>query len=242
VSRAGSLTGTRGYSVASALVAALLWSAPTFAQSAAAAPGTEDEAPHSASPPTQPVAAPPSTQPAAPPPGWSAPPPGWSPPPGYYYVAPQAPPPEYPIKSNQPLIAGYHVEERPRQAPITVGLIIGGAAYAIGLFAASSDGFANGKGWLVVPVLGPWLAMGARKNRCAPLSSSTSVSYVSDCLDDDSARALLILDGIHQAAGALLVVMGLTIKRSWAVRDGVQVQVLPQFQADRVGLSLVGNM
>jgi hypothetical protein len=224
------------------IVAGLLGSVRARAQSAAPAPGTEDEGPRSASPASGPVAAPPTTQPAAPsgypPPAWGTPPPGWGPPPGYAY-APAPPPYEYPIKANQPLIAGYHVEQRPRQAPITIGLIIGGTAYALGLFAASTDGFANGKGWLVVPVLGPWLTIGARKNKCI---ISTTSSYGSTCVDDETANLLLGFDGVHQAAGALLVIIGLTVTRSWAVRDGMRVQVLPQFQADRVGVSFVGSM
>ncbi len=70
--------------------------------------------------------------------------------------------------------------------------------------------------WLYVPVVGPWAAY-ATRDACQPTQDPRP------CLNDAGERVALIVDGILQATGAVLVLVGLPT--SAEVRWGKQAKV-----------------
>jgi hypothetical protein len=222
--RAVRLTGALG----------LIASAAT-AQTSAPAQG----APGAGPPPGQapPGQAPPPYQQQSgypPPPGYGYPPPpgyGYPPPPGYYGAPPRQPPPKW--EEGDPVPAGYHVEEKTRTGLIIAGAITLGVPYVIGLSFASSSNFYNASGWLVVPALGPWLTLALRENRC----NQTTTNELVDCVADPLIRVYLVIDGLAQTAGAILLVLGATSKRTRLVPDSA-ITVSPVRIGTGYGLGL----
>ena len=68
-----------------------------------------------------------------------------------------------------------------------------------------------------MPALGPWITMASRKTDtdCAGLRA------VSNCPDDNSVRTMLILDGLTQAAGTIMLIYGLSSTKKVIARDFV---------------------
>jgi hypothetical protein len=164
------------------------------------------------------VAPPPAAYPGYPPPALYPPPP-----PGYAYAYP-APPraPESVPYDGGPVPAGFHVEERPRRGMLIAGPVIIGSAYAIGLTVASTDNFPNSTGWLAVPVLGPWITLAARHHSTDCVSTDTFDTCTDVSTNDDSStRTFLILDGLTQATGAILLVYGIASPQKVVKRDFV---------------------
>lgn len=88
-----------------------------------------------------------------------------------------------------------------------VGMV--GVPYATGLGIAGGEGFANGSGWLAAPVLGPWLALSGRSDPCNGIDDEKEVdSDVGKCVAEPIVRGMLVLDGVLQATGVVLMVVG----------------------------------
>jgi hypothetical protein len=121
--------------------------------------------------------------------------------------------------------AGFHVEERPRKGLIIAGAVVLGVPWALGLTftAGASPSFQNQTGWLVVPALGPWITLATRtKSRnCSSYSSGDSLCTSFNDADDSAARTLLILDGLTQAAGTIMLIVGLASPKKVISRDFV---------------------
>jgi hypothetical protein len=123
---------------------------------------------------------------------------------------------------------GYHVEERARKGLIISGALLTGIPWAIGLAGVSSANFPNHSGWLVLPVLGPWLTLATRhQSRC----TSDGYSDSSICIDDDTnglARTALVFDGLVQGTGAVLFIVGISSKSQVLTRDlGAHLHLSP---------------
>jgi hypothetical protein len=195
-------------------------------------------------PPLPPAAA--STPPPGygqPPPGYGQPPPGYYPPPGYgqpppgYYPQQADPRPvtmEY--EEDQPIPPGYHVKTK-----IRAGLVGGGAGVLGGLWIISifTGIFGNighevttgeKDAWtpMYVPIVGPFITIS---------TASTDLS--------GGGTALLVVDGIAQAGGAAMLVLGLALPKKTLVRDAISfspapgVTVTPTFTG--TGLGAVGT-
>jgi hypothetical protein len=224
--------------------------APAPAAPSGAAPAQPAApAPLSAPPPAPPGAAPPPPAAYPPPPGYAAyPPPGAypPPPPGYAYAYPSAPrPPESIPYEGGPVPAGYHVEERPRRGMLIAGPVILGVPYVLGLTVASSENFPNSSGWLAVPALGPWITLAAR-HRSGTCAYSTYASGCTDTIDstvDNTTRTFLILDGLMQGAGTILLIYGLSSTKHVLARDFVgSLQLTPaKIGRDAYGGFLTGR-
>jgi hypothetical protein len=194
--------------------------APPAAPAGAVAPQPAAPAPLAAPPPAPPgAAAPPAAYPAypgyPPPAGYPPPPPGYA----YAYPAPPRAPESVPYDGG-PVPSGYHVEERPRRGMLIAGPVIIGSAYAIGLTVASSDNFPNSTGWLAVPVLGPWITLAAR-HRTDCVVNDTEFDTCDSTTDDSTTRTFLILDGLTQATGAILLIYGIASPKKVVARDFV---------------------
>lgn len=177
------------------------------------------------------VAAPSSPPPPAPP----APPP---PPPAT--AAPPAPQPTTtPWQPGMPTPPGYHVEDRPRQGLVIAGAIVAGIPYFFSVMAATAANENNASGWLFVPVMGPWMTMGQRSYSCND-SGNQSTSQSLQCVGDIFVVMGLIADGVMQAAGATLLIVGLAAGKPTLVRDEQAVHVTPMHVGTGYGAGLVG--
>src|SRR5262249_44822941 len=146
-----------------------------------------------------------------------------SPPPPGYPVAPSAQGPYWQspetlsYREGSPIPAGYRVEHRARTGLVVAGALVLGIPYLIGLSAVSTRGDSNGANWLLVPAIGPWLAIGARHSTCSS-STNTSSSERAQCAADILATTGLVFDGLVQTAGATLLIVGLALPKTLLVR------------------------
>lgn len=134
-----------------------------------------------------------------------------------------------------PIPDGYHLAERPRRGLMIGGGITTAAVYSFGLWVASANDFKYTTGWVLLPVLGPWLA----------IATNTCNASDTDCQDSkpDVNKAMAIL-GVGQAVGVGLVAAGLTFRKKVFVRNDLaaNILVLPaSFGHNAPGVSVQGN-
>jgi hypothetical protein len=129
-----------------------------------------------------------------------------------------------PYRSGLPVPPGYRVEHRPATGIIAGGLATLGIAYSTALVIAASANFEDGTGWLALPVVGPWAAIGARSYHCSndPLLASKCVS---GAFSEVQTIAILSADGVVQTAGAVLFIVGLASGHDELVRSDVSTSV-----------------
>jgi hypothetical protein len=97
-------------------------------------------------------------------------------------------------------------------------------AYGTAIILGASAKFENGGGWLIVPVVGPWAAIGARSYHCTndPLLATKCVS---GAFSEVQTIAILSADAVVQATGAVLFVAGLASGHDELVRSDLPVSV-----------------
>jgi hypothetical protein len=192
----------------------------------AASPARADDPPpppYEAAPPAQPPGAPPPYQPPPPPP--YPPPPYQQPPPPGYGVPVYGPAKITDFDDSQPVPYGYTAVSQRRKGLIIVGACLLGAVYGYTAFAASSAEllFTDEDTDLTplrIPVVGPFLEL--RET------------------DNSVLRFALVLDGVAQTAGALMVVYGLTTPRTILVRND-RLTIAPMVRPGAAGLVLSGR-
>lgn len=236
---------------AGALVCGMTFGGKAMAQTA---PAPVAPPPAAAPAPAAPVAA----QPAAPAPVAAPPAQPGAVPPGYMLVPAQSPqaqtqyqvqypqqkgalPPgmELPYEEGDPIPPGYRVAKQPRRGLITGGAIMTGIGWSLSLTAAVAADFEDKTGYLVVPVLGPWLmlATGGAKDDCYSYSATSSY-----CDNNAGLRSVLVLDGLLQTAGAIMIVAGAAIPKVRLVREDITVGFVPTtFGAGSAGIGAVGS-
>lgn len=177
-----------------AALAAALSIAPT-----ALADGPDQPAPAPAQPGPPPAAAQPSL-----PPGTAAEPP----PPLLGWYAPR----KLPYVEGMPIPMGYHVGEQRRHTLVAVGASLFAASYLASVLTATTvmlggDRHRSEVGPLYVPFAGPFVT----------LATSRSVD-----INDKHERTngiLLIADGVTQAAGALIFIIGMATHEQVLLRN-----------------------
>lgn len=158
-------------------------------------------------------------------------------------------PPILPYRDSLPVPPGYRVEHRS-----ATGLLVGGgltfaAAYAAGLGLAASQSFENGTSYVAIPLAGPWAAIGGRTFNCKVTVGGTMAADVQRALnkcvgnafDEVTTVVFLTADGLIQATGFVLFLVGLGSGRQELVRADLPetaVRVLPEGGA---ALSVSGN-
>jgi hypothetical protein len=214
--------------------------APTQAPPPQGAPPPATTQPPSPYPP-QPYPYPPQQYPAGtyPPPAY--PPPAYPPPPGYPAYPPAQPqyqaPYELKYKEGQPIPAGYRLKEEPRYGLALGGWLTLSIPYGIGLIAASASDFDNESGWLILPALGPWFMMGRRDyGDCDNSSSNDGLQ----CLADVFVVMGLLVDGIVQAGGTTMLILGYTLEKKTLVRSDMSWTVRPRSIGSGYGLAAAG--
>jgi hypothetical protein len=105
--------------------------------------------------------------------------------------------------------------------------------WALGVSVAGENNFSNRSGWLLIPALGPWITLAARKN-------CTNTVY--DYCNDDGVRGILIFDGLAQTAGATLLILGIALPRTQLVRaDVATLELVPMLGPAQTGVAAVGS-
>ena len=129
-----------------------------------------------------------------------------------------------PYREGLPVPPGYQVEHRSANGFIVGGLATLGVAYGTAFIVAASADFKDGTGWLVLPVIGPWAAIGARSYQCDndPLHANACVS---GAFNEVQTIAILSADAVVQATGAVLFLAGLASGRDELVRSDLQTSV-----------------
>lgn len=150
------------------------------------------------------------------------------------------PPLRYRYIEGTPLPEGYHIEHRANR-----GLVGGGAAlfavpYLVGAFGAISVQGEGSSGWLGIPLVGPWLALGQRESSCGEIGEPSPGGF--DCFADSAGSGLLITSGVMQAVGVGMITLGLIHTREYAVADFAKVRLAPMATASGGGLILSGSM
>lgn len=181
--------------------------------------------------------------PPGPPPGYysapaypAQPPPAPSPQPSAYPVSPRdygSGPDTLGFREGMFVPPGYHLSHRPHRAMLVAGLGLLSGAYAFGLVAGAFDAFDNQKGWLFLPVAGPWIAS-SQRHACA----STAVACQAN---DGSATVFLAMDGVAQGAGVLTMLLAVAIQEKVLVRNDAHVIVLPSAVAGGAGITASGS-
>ncbi|HVJ19615.1 MAG TPA: hypothetical protein VM686_29545 [Polyangiaceae bacterium] len=235
-------------SAAFALVLVVGRATPLFAQSSASFP------PEPGSTPAPPPAAPPPAPPTAPaPPAPTASEQSWLDQRGPLVVsAPQPPvsapapaasdfrPPLLPYRDGLPVPAGYDVVDRPASGLLITGASLLAASYGLGLMLAAGEDFENGSGWMALPVVGPWAAIGSRSFSCGPVSAQTTNQCVGDAFDEVEKIVFIAVDGLVQATSVGLLIAGVASGEQELVRKDVKVGFVPPLpgrSAWRVGMS-----
>jgi hypothetical protein len=221
-------------------------SAEAAAQSSASFPD-EPKKPVPAPPAPAPPAAPTPAPPAAPAPNVAPPPPLSSdslrgPPPVAPHpiddvrfpvrsAAPASPsaPPLLPYRDGLPVPEGYTVVDRPATGLITGGLVGLGVAYVAGVIVAASQSFENGAGLMLIPVAGPYAAIGTREYNC----TVDTVDAAKRCtVRETQIVTMIAVDGLAQTAGALVALAGLVSGTKELVRNDLpDVSVTPPTSA-----------
>jgi hypothetical protein len=223
-------------------VAVLSFATVASAQSTASFPDPNGAAQKPAAPrPTTPVAAPPAPVPAAAAPASASPTDSTTDsryPVLHNPIQVSAPPIAgsgltfnpalLPYRVGLPVPAGYRVEHRSANGLIGGGLALFAVSYIAALALGAGDGFSDGTGWTVVPVIGPWAAIGARSYHCSndTLQVTSAVSAANKCVNGAFNQvqtiAILSADAVIQATGAVLFFAGLASGEDELVRSDLE--------------------
>jgi hypothetical protein len=134
---------------------------------------------------------------------------------------------------GQPIPPGYYLDEGMRRGPVIAGTIVLAVPYALGISVASAIDFRDSTGWLILPVLGPWVTLFTRDDVCEPEATF--------CDDDQGIRTLLVLDGLMQGTGAALLIWGITSRRQRLLRQDVMWDIGPRRVGRGFGLGASGR-
>jgi hypothetical protein len=171
----------------------------------------------------------------------------YAPPPGYQLVPVQQQPPppqqqrppELAYTEGQAVPPGYRIVERSRKGLIIAGLVTTGVAWSFSVTAAVSADYEDNSGFLLLPVLGPWLMLATGGADDPPCSNDGDVEF---CSSNAGLRGVLVLDGLVQTAGAVMFVLGVANPVKRLVREDVSLHVVPmKVGRDGSGLGVVGT-
>lgn len=145
---------------------------------------------------------------------------------------------ELPYHEGDPIPDGYRLVTRPRTGLIRGGLLTMGIPWALSVSIAAGVNWDNKSGYLLVPGLGPWLMLLA--GGASPQCTNSTSDY---CVDTSGAlRTLLVMDGIVQTAGLVMLASGLYFPSRRLIRNDVTVSMMPsRVGADGYGLGLHGT-
>lgn len=138
-------------------------------------------------------------------------------------------PPVLPYREGVEPPQGYVQSSYRNGALMTGGGLSFGAAYVGGLIYGIGKSFDNGTGWLAVPIIGPWAAIGSRDFKCKS-SRQVTQSDIDQCVDgalsEVTSITFLAMMGIGQVVGATLFFVGVgDTTEEWVRADVAGVDV-----------------
>jgi hypothetical protein len=143
------------------------------------------------------------------------------------------------------LPAGTHVEKHVRRGWVIAGSIVFGVAYGLGLVSAASQDSSSPSKWLAIPVVGPWIALGALGSYDEAACDRNSSSSSKICPSKSGAQEAYPMLGIGQLAGIGMVLGGVLLKRTEIVPDVIvehEVTVAPFYASHGPGgLAVAGR-
>lgn len=165
-------------------------------------------------------------------------------------------PPLLPAYGKEPPPPGYIERTRVNTPLVVTGAITFSVTYIASWAIAGRQKFKNGTGALAVPLLGPWLAIGARNINCnITVDESTGVDGIDEDIEkstDDAAKcfakeagsiAVMTGMGIGQIIGASLLLAGILDQRRYYLRaDLGPVSFTPVFDRRMMGLYVSGHL
>jgi hypothetical protein len=115
-----------------------------------------------------------------------------------------------------------------------------GVFWSFSVTAAVAADYEDNSGFLLLPVLGPWLML-ATGGADDPPCNEVNTEFES-CTSNAGLRAVLVLDGLVQTAGGVMFVLGVMNPTKRLVRDDVAFRVVPmRLGRDGNGLGVVGT-
>ena len=126
----------------------------------------------------------------------------------------------------------------PRHALTVSGWVLTSVSYGAALFAGLASNFDNSSEYLVLPVAGPWLTLGRRDYANCPTNGAPNDGL--DCAGDAAAMSGLIVDGIMQAGGITLLLIGYLAPKKKLIYFPSALSVAPRRTAGGYGLTLSG--
>ena len=125
-----------------------------------------------------------------------------------------------------------------RKGLLVSGLSIGGGLYASSVVVGAMDGYSNSKGFLLVPLLGPWITLATRRSpRCGGAAAETD-----DCRTSGLTPMLLLLDGMGQFAGSILVTVYFAAPAyRWVPNITSSIAITPVVQGETNGVIVSGT-
>ena len=144
---------------------------------------------------------------------------------------------ELPYEEGDTIPDGYRLRSQPRRGLIVAGSIVTGVPWVLSVTSAVGADFDDKSGFLLVPVVGPWLML------LAGGASDSPCEQTIGCVQENSAeREMIVCDGLLQTAGAAMFVAGIAFPRKRLVRNDVTVSLVPaQLGRDGYGLGAVGT-
>jgi hypothetical protein len=157
-----------------------------------------------------------------------------------------------PYKKGLPVPEGYRVVQRSATGLTIGGALTFGAAYVAALGLAATQDFANGTAYTVIPVAGPWAAIGGRTFKCTtsiPATQNATASAVQKAInkcvgtafDEVITVVFLTADGLVQATGAVLFFIGLGSGYEELVRKDLPKTAVEFYPEGGGGLSVSGK-
>lgn len=135
---------------------------------------------------------------------------------------------------------GYHVESRAASGLLWSGALTLSASYLAGIGFGLSTGMEDGMGWVFVPIVGPWAAIGARRFTCGAETVTEAEKCLHDAYSEATTIAVLAVDGMLQATGLVVTAAALGSGREELVRDDVRSSLRLSAGARREGGFNVG--
>jgi hypothetical protein len=126
-------------------------------------------------------------------------------PPGYYPQVHMLPPATLPYEEGEVVPRGYDLKKRPVRSMVIAGAVTFGSTYVVSLLTSATILAADSHSGkplapLFVPIAGPFITIGTAKS-------------------DGAGTLWLVLDGVAQTAGAVMLIYGLVAEEKYLQRQ-----------------------
>jgi hypothetical protein len=136
---------------------------------------------------------------------------------------------------------GYRLRDEPRRGLVTGGYLLVGIPYGIGVAVALGADFENGTEWLTVPFVGPWLTLGQREYPGCRHRADSSDRDSLACLAEIFAVMGLVADGVIQAGGGAMLLVGYLATKKKLVRNDLALTITPRRIGTGFGIGANGS-